>query len=184
MDTTEIVTALREPFPQTDIKKRPGGGYEYIDQENIMSRLLDATGGVFDITINEGPKLVTYPKPSTGETLVCWLATVTLTIPGLGSRTNVGTSQALNEDAPKSAVTDAIKKAATLFGVALQLYEKDAPTPAQSRTQPNAQGTGKTTTSHATGHTVNSSGSQCTYCRAPDGKAHLKTCPTLQEQAA
>ena len=46
-----------------------------------------------------------------------------LTIPGLGTRTQIGTAVLENADSAKGAVTDGIKKAATLFGVALQLYE-------------------------------------------------------------
>jgi hypothetical protein len=53
---------------------------------------------------------------------------VALTIPGLGTREHIGV-QAVEErggeDLVKGAITDALKKAATLFGVGLELYGPD-----------------------------------------------------------
>ena len=149
-----------------------------------MSRLMDCTGGVFDIEILDGPRLVTYPKPKTGESAAIWTANVRLTIPGLGSRSNVGTAMCLNEDSPKSAVTDGIKKAATLFGVGLQLYAK-----AERAQQPQSQAAGRAPRQPAPAAAamaarsgkppINESGAICPLCHAPDGKAHAKTCPSL-----
>lgn len=174
--TDDIVAELRVAFPQEDVKQRTdnSGTFDYIEQADVMNRLFDATGGVFDIRIDSAPSLVTYPKVKTGESQVCWMATVTLVIPGLGSRSNVGTSKVLNEDSPKAAVTDAIKKAATLFGVALHLYEKEG-REIDSRGRGQGQGPGGILAG-----TKNDSGAQCSSCNCPNGAYHTKNCKARQ----
>jgi hypothetical protein len=71
-----------------------------------------------------------------GATLM--FARVRLTLPGCGSREHIGVQvirERDGEDMYKGAITDALKKAATLFGVGLELYE-DEPKPAQGAPAP------------------------------------------------
>ena len=171
-----------------DIHQRPDG-YDYIDQERIMRRLIECTEGVFDIDVTSGPNLVSYPNVKTGEMKYMWQANVRLTIPGLGSRTNVGTAMALNEDSPKSAVTDGIKKAATLFGVALHLYAKAEHSQNQGRGQGNRaqqynQGNrGQMPSGGSIAGTLNEAG-QCPSCHAPTGKYHSSKCQARSQATA
>ena len=79
-------------------------------------------------------------------------ALVTLSLPGLGSRQHIGV-QAVEANSgedviAKGAVTDALKKAATLFGVGLELYgpdyeEKPAPAPETKTPLKAAEPTGE-----------------------------------------
>lgn len=187
--TAEIVAALLEHFPAEEIHQRPDG-YDYIDQAAIMHRLIECTDGVFDIEITDGPKLVTYPKPKTGESVAIWQANVKLTIPGLGSRTNVGTATCVNEDSAKSAVTDGIKKAATLFGVALHLYAKAERAQVSNQGQRGqgnrpqaARPAGQTPAGGILAGTINDGG-QCPSCHCPNGKYHTPKCQARAQRAA
>lgn len=117
---------LREPFPKEKVKQRDGARgmrFDYVEGGDIMERLIEATDNFYGwrITsleiINDGKSLAPY-----------WMCRGTLSIPGIGDRDGVGTSVLLNEDAAKSAVTDALKRAAVLFGVALHLYLDNGPT--------------------------------------------------------
>lgn len=177
MDIEITVAELQKPFPANTIKKREGAGrkqFDYIEGENVIERLIQATGGAFDIEVVEGPIL--YERlaatSSKGERPISpfWQAKVKLTIPGLGTRTQIGTAVLENEDSAKGAVTDGIKKAATLFGVALQLYET-APTPAQRSAA--TRGSGEPGMS-AGG--INPGPEACPACRAPAGKKHASNC--------
>lgn len=116
---------LREPFPKEKVKQREGARgmrFDYVEGGDILERLIEATENNYSwrITslqiINDGKSLTPY-----------WMCRGTLSIPGIGDRDGVGTAVLLNEDAAKSAVTDALKRAAVLFGVALHLYLDSAP---------------------------------------------------------
>lgn len=117
----EITDILRRPFPKEAIKRRvvhkaSGTKVDYVEGHTVILRLIEATENQFDVRIvnlNMGDNLVT--------------ATVELTIPGLGSRQHIGVQKVNDkqEDLVKGAITDALKKAATLFGVALELYGDD-----------------------------------------------------------
>lgn len=108
---------LEEPFHVTDVAKRPDG-YSYVKGGLIIDRIIQASEGVYDW------ELTSLTLQNDGKKNF-WLAVGKLTIPGLGSRCGSGTATTLNEDAPKSAEKDAFKRAAVLFGVALQLYKDD-----------------------------------------------------------
>jgi hypothetical protein len=119
-ETKAISDALGKPFPKEAVKQRPGGGskmLDYIDGTAIIRRLNDATGNNWSFHL----------------TRLEWhadllMATGELTIPGMGTRTGIGVqkvSERGGEDLVKGASTDALKKAATLFGVALELYGPD-----------------------------------------------------------
>lgn len=132
---------LTAPFPASALKSRDGGGgrsYTYVEAHTVIHRLNGACDSGWDWTINA--------LEWRGELLIC---TGTLTIPGLGSRAGIGVqkvSERGGEDLIKGASSDALKKAATLFGVALELYGPDyehsgngyveqAPQPQPSRAQ-------------------------------------------------
>ena len=116
----EIMEALGKPFPRNAIKKRQGGGgkmYDYVETHAVVHRLNAATGGEWSFVIRNyewrGDLLIVH-----GE----------LTIPGLGTRSAFGVQQVkgnAGEDLVKGGASDALKKAATLFGVALDLYGED-----------------------------------------------------------
>lgn len=125
-----LLAALGKPFPDAAIKQRPGGqgkGFTYVAGYTIIHRLNDATGGMWDWDIKS---FEFRPLPPTSRGKDQWLVVVTgtLGIPGLGSRSGVGVQVVVDgagEDLVKGASTDALKKAATLFGVALELYGED-----------------------------------------------------------
>ena len=112
---------LRADFPANAIKQRAGGHgrmLSYVEGFTVIRRLNEACPE-WDFAIvrewQDGPLLKAHVK---------------LTIPGLGTREHVGV-QVVNdrpgtEDVQaKGHITDALKKAATLFGVGLELYGPD-----------------------------------------------------------
>ncbi len=127
---------LMEPFPKTAIKTRPGGGgvkLAYVATHTVIHRLIAATNNNFTIEVM---------SQSFDEKAEIISATVRLTIPLLGSREQIGVqtyspSRKGSEDLYKGAISDAIKKAATLFGVALELYGEDYEKTAE--TKPSAE---------------------------------------------
>jgi hypothetical protein len=120
MSEGTITERLMEAFPPEAIKEREGGGrrrLSYVEGHTVIHRLIKATGNRFDVRV-----LALEYK---GDLLT---ATVELSIPELGTRQHIGVqkvSERGGEDLVKGAVTDAIKKAATLFGVGLELYGPD-----------------------------------------------------------
>lgn len=148
MTTEDRIQALMEPFAQEEIETRQGARGKmlpYIAGENVIRRLIRACPEGFDFTIKSYTRH-DYPArlvKDTGEYVdrELWVATVTVTIPGLGSRDGVGVQvvdQGTSEDMIKGAATDALKKAATVFGVGLELY--DDPKPQQRPEQSNQPG--------------------------------------------
>jgi hypothetical protein len=126
-DTTGEVIAsvdldrLVEPFPMAARKTRPGAhgmALTYVDGTTVIHRLIEATKNNYSFSVNR------YWSEAN-----CRYALVTLTIPGLGSRSHIGVQaedSRSGEDAlAKGAITDGLKKAATLFGVGLELYGAD-----------------------------------------------------------
>ena len=148
----DILEALGKPFPAAAIKKRQGGGnkmLDYIETHTVINRLNSATNGEWSFHVKD----------------IQWRADLLmvlgeLTIPGLGTRSGFGVQKVSDrggEDLVKGASSDALKKCATLFGVALELYGADyeAATPAHApvrpqdapqRAQPANTGTGKGST--------------------------------------
>lgn len=118
---------LTRPFPKEAVMSRKvGNNYLwYVPGHAIIRRLNESSGNQWSfkvLDINQMGDIMT--------------ATVELTLPGLGSRQHIGVQRMINnggEDLVKGAITDGLKKAATLFGVALELYGEDVEhTPAQS----------------------------------------------------
>ena len=173
MEIQDTVAALQEPFAHSDIKQRAGAGnkrFDYIEGENVIERLIKATGGVFDVEVTQGPTLMQIPGRN-AQIAPFWQATVKLTIPGVGTRTQVGSAVSENEDSAKGAITDGLKKAATLFGVALTLYET-----APGQASAGNGGAKPAAPANGNGRRLNESGSACPKCNAPDGKFHTPNC--------
>jgi hypothetical protein len=124
MSNEEMTAKLGRPFPREAIKTRQGGGgrsFQYVEGHTVIHQLIDATDNTWSLEVREITSLQLGSK-----TLL--QARVALTIPGLGTREHIGV-QAIDErggeDLVKGVVTDALKKAATLFGVGLELYGPD-----------------------------------------------------------
>lgn len=118
------VARLTAPFPREAIKVRQGGGgrmLEYVEGHAVIRRLNDASGNHWDMEV----KSIDSRQLGSNTLMV---ARVALTLPGLGTREGLGVqlvSERGGEDLVKGCVTDALKKAATLFGVGLELYGPD-----------------------------------------------------------
>ena len=115
---------LSRPFPREAIKQRRGGGgkmLDYVEGHTVIHRLNEATYNDWNIEIK---KIERIDQPN-GKTVMT--AHVALTIPGMGTREHIGIQEvdANAGDLIKGCVTDAMKKAATLFGVGLELYGED-----------------------------------------------------------
>lgn len=137
-ETLVDLEVLTRAFPASAIKQREGGGgrmLDYVEGHTVIHRLNEATGNCWDLSIT---KLEFRPEVT--------IAHVALTLPGLGTREHIGIQESRGGggDLVKGAVTDAIKKAATLFGVGLELYgpdyeagEVDAPRQARAAAAPS-----------------------------------------------
>ena len=121
------MSILGRPFPQAAIKQRKGRGQiqlDYLQGHTVIHRLNEATGGAWDFYIDPNTEIIDIG----GEAIL--KVRVTLSIPGLGSRDAIGIQSLAHadkggEDILKGAQTDGLKKAATMFGVGLQLYGAD-----------------------------------------------------------
>ena len=138
MDQNQL-RALSRPF--TDIKTRPGRNGQaisYIEGHAVVQRLNEALGGDWSFRVLEKEVL-------DGEVIVLGeLRAGELVKQAFGgsevTKTRDGKIVSLADDL-KSAATDALKKAATLMGVALQLYGVEEPpvTPSVPRLVPPVQ---------------------------------------------
>ncbi|MCC6315060.1 MAG: hypothetical protein IT337_13730 [Thermomicrobiales bacterium] len=148
MDKNVISAKLGEPFPQQALKsRRAGGGKDltYVEGHTVIHRLNDATGNTWNFSVDK------IERTEIDPTNAVLMAYVTLEIPGLGKRSHIGV-QSVNarggEDLVKGCVTDALKKAATLFGVGLELYGPDYEA-GELPEQPNLPPRTRTTTQNA-----------------------------------
>jgi len=127
MDADQL-KRLCAPFPKEALKSREGGRGKqltYVAGHTVIHRLNDVTGNNWNLEILSvtSEQITAYGKPAEQVR-----AHVRLTIPGLGSREHVGVqilSAGSGEDLYKGGITDALKKAATLFGIGLELYGED-----------------------------------------------------------
>ncbi len=119
------IDVLTRAFPRTAVKNRQG--MDYVEGHTVIHRLNEATGNCWEFVVKDIASSVAG-KDKDGADIVLMRAHVALTLPGLGTREHIGV-QAVRakggEDLVKGCVTDALKKAATLFGVALELYGPD-----------------------------------------------------------
>ncbi len=128
-DANELSRRLGEPFPPAAHKQRSvgGKGFVYVEGHVVIHRLIDATNNVWDFRVLDINTSVVGKDQTTNDILLV-RATVELTIPGLGTRQHIGVQTVRagsGEDLAKGAITDGLKKAATLFGVGLELYGPD-----------------------------------------------------------
>jgi len=134
---------LQRPFPREAIKQRKGGNgkyLNYVEAHTVIRRIIEATGNDFNFRVL---------NVDFRDGLI--LATVEMELAG-SKRQHVGTQRmngGMDDDVVKAAISDGFKKAATLFGVALELYCPDsetapavAPRPAQNVPQGNNGGNG------------------------------------------
>lgn len=122
-DRTVDLDELTRVFPQECIRYREGGRGKqlaYLDQATVVRRLNKATGNNWSFLVDR------IWNSDDGK---MQFALVTITLPGHGSRQHVGVQKLddrSGEDAmAKGAISDALKKAASLFGVGLELYGQD-----------------------------------------------------------
>lgn len=121
----QVIEDLAKPFPKEAIKTRIGGGgkqLSYVEGHSIIRRLNEATDNRWSFEV------LNYKIEAAQM-----IAHVRLHIPDLDhqGREHLGV-QKLNdkaEDMVKGAVTDALKKAATLYGIGLDLYGENYETP-------------------------------------------------------
>ncbi len=124
MDQNQL-RALARPF--TDIKTRPGRNGQaisYIEGHAVVQRLNEALGGDWSFRVLEKEVLdgevIVLGELRAGEVVKQAFGGSEVT------KTRDGKIVSLADDL-KSAATDALKKAATLMGVALQLYGAEEP---------------------------------------------------------
>lgn len=137
---------VSRPIPGQLIKQREGGGKKilsYISGSTVIDLLNEAFGYLWSWDVNEqwvqqsqpkfNPKYDKEPVPQgpvahVRGTLTVYLATEAGTIElrktGLGSKSVLG-GQNDQESVFKAAGTDALKKAASLFGIGAQLYRDE-----------------------------------------------------------
>ncbi len=135
----KVIAKLSEAFPPQAIKQRKGGNgmvLDYISGDTVIRRLNAATDMTWDF------KIISHEF---SDQIGGMVAHVRLIIPSLGEREHVGVqklSERGGEDLFKGAVTDALKKAATLFNVGIDLYGDDLeapPAPVEVRKHPRVR---------------------------------------------
>jgi len=118
----DVLELLAKRFPPEAIQSRMIGGREtpYVSIASVIARLNKAAGDwtwrIVSITTEN------MPLNRRGETVDTLVSIVigSLEVPGLGVREGVGTHPCEGgEDGPKSAASDALKRAASLFGTPL-----------------------------------------------------------------
>jgi hypothetical protein len=120
---------LLEPFPQSAIEHKQG--MSYIAHDKIRLRVIEATDNAFDWVVTSTDYRIdgAVRARKDGNVPPVMIVTGQLTIPGLGTRTGIGVQTleaGSGEDMYKGAESDAFKRAAMSFGVALkQLYTDD-----------------------------------------------------------
>ena len=127
--------ALLEPFPPELIKQRKGNFgkvLDYIEWNKVVERVNAVTDNRWSCHVDWVQKCTSEEKidTQTGEILTYpsyWAALITVTIPSMGARSQVGTSpiQGDEVDCLKAAISDGLKKSFTLFGLGLYLYDED-----------------------------------------------------------
>jgi hypothetical protein len=143
--------ALRAATPPSKIEKRKGSGktqLNYVSGQYVTNRVIEDTDNMYDFEILSNQVVQAEPKPAmfwddgekrykarldqNSEPVMEHQAPFVivhgrLTVPGLGSRDQYGMAELLGGtteqgQAFKGAATDCLKKCASLFGVALDLY--------------------------------------------------------------
>ena len=118
------IDELTKPFGPESLEQRKGAGgkmFTYVATHAVINRLNRACNYQWDF------RVIRHEWVS--DVLMCYGE---LTIPGLGTRGGYGVQRyAANsgEDLLKGGASDALKKAATQFGVGLELYGADCEDP-------------------------------------------------------
>ena len=118
------IAALTAPFGPEALETRAGPSgrsFTYVATHAVINRLNRACSYCWDFRITD--------QHFEGDTLVC---RGELTIPGLGTRAQVGVQKIApngGEDLLKGAASDCLKKCASLFGVGIELYGPDTESP-------------------------------------------------------
>lgn len=158
----KIRRALSAPFPADAVKNRRGNfgkPISYVEGGAIVARLNDCFDGDWSFSIVEHRIL------STGEVLVHGKLTAMGVVKEAFGKSAPAVSRETGEiigegDAYKAAATDALKKAATLLGVALSLYADDVAEPSEEKptrfkpTDPETNGTPAASASRASSKQV------------------------------
>ncbi|HXG72810.1 MAG TPA: hypothetical protein VNJ04_19620 [Gemmatimonadaceae bacterium] len=131
-DTTDplaVTLELSKPFPRESLEVRDG--LTYVRYPDMIRRLIRATGNRFSTRL-VGHESIEAGVTGAGQKKLLLRAWVELDIPVLGStRTHEGVQIAYpnankGEDMFKGAISDAIKKAAQSYGVAIELTGADS----------------------------------------------------------
>ncbi len=124
----KVIEVLERKFKKEDIKSRKGGFgkmLDYVEGHKVLQRLNEAFDGDYSIEI-----MTPLDKAVIDGKHVIVHARITVFQDGKANviRDGIGGKTITNADLPsiyKAACTDAIKKAATTLGVALDLYGTD-----------------------------------------------------------
>lgn len=124
-DARGIVEALSKPFDPRVIQSKPGGNrrpdVRYVSHGSVTKRLNQVCPGWTSRVV----EIHAYYEAQSGKK-VCAGVQLELTIPGVGSRQEFGTANQPRSfgDDVKNAMSDALKRCAMRFGVALDLWEE------------------------------------------------------------
>ncbi len=134
----DTIGALVRPFPSDKIKERPGHNgkaLSYIEGHEVVLRLLEVFGLQWSFRVLQheigNQQVIVLGELRVGDTVKQAFGGSDIT------RSRDGGQSISVADDLKSAATDALKKAATLFGVALHLYgDTDSPARDHGAQQP------------------------------------------------
>ena len=130
----EAIDGLMRPFDRTVIKTRKGGqgkDLSYIDGTTAIRRLievLDKKGISWDFRLIGDPTFVPWGTSRNGKEQTLLMVKGSLTVDGFGTKEAYGVqvfTTDSGEDIVKGAGTDALKKCATMLGLAIDLYGED-----------------------------------------------------------
>lgn len=121
-----VWAAIAAPLDPRQIKTRKHDGVKYISRADVINRLNNVCPDDWHFQVQM------ISKPDTGG----WVAKGTLTILGV-TREDFGMpNNADHFDPPKAAASDALKRCASQFGFAIELYGDDYENAAEPTTAP------------------------------------------------
>lgn len=122
-DARTTITKLSEEFDRAVIRMKPGSAKRpampYVSHGSVTKRLNNVCPGWSSRVVE------THSYLNGNGVLVCAAVLLELTIPGVGSRQEYGTANQPRNfgDDAKNAASDALKRCAMRFGVAIDLWE-------------------------------------------------------------
>lgn len=132
--------SLERPFPEALIRTRKGPfgqTFSYVEGAEVIRRLNEALEGTWSFEILEhhvrDTEVVVLGKLTTDGVTKMAFGGSSITLTRDGELVSIA-------DDLKAAATDALKKAASLFGVGLHLYGADRPVEAPSTSRSNGNG--------------------------------------------